>query len=203
MLVKLTTGLNFINFLHTAFMLVGPKSVRIQSSSQYLFTLLGSTGAKAARRTLMKLTPDRHQHLSTLSYYQKERWTLLSDSLTNLLQNLLYHNLGRRSKRTKAVQSHPGFRYLQSYQRVVESGLYSFEPLQQVWLSGSEPCLHQRELLQSGSCYSEKMFLKEMYFISIYFFVTIFFYTLVHKRNASYWFSRQGAIQIVRDTFLA
>jgi hypothetical protein len=34
-----------------------PKSVRIQSSCKYLFTLLGSTGAKAAHRTLMKLTP--------------------------------------------------------------------------------------------------------------------------------------------------
>jgi len=37
---------------------VAPKSVRIQSSYQYFFTLLGSTGAKAARRMLMKLTPD-------------------------------------------------------------------------------------------------------------------------------------------------
>ena len=37
---------------------VVPKSVRIQSSCQYLFMLLGSTGAKAARRTLMKLIPD-------------------------------------------------------------------------------------------------------------------------------------------------
>jgi len=36
---------------------VAPKSVRIQSSCQYRFTLLGSTGTKAARRTLMKLTP--------------------------------------------------------------------------------------------------------------------------------------------------
>jgi len=44
----------------TAFTLVGPKSVKIQSSSQYLFTLLTlrSTGAKAAHRTMMKLTPD-------------------------------------------------------------------------------------------------------------------------------------------------
>ena len=50
-------GLNFINVLHTAFMLVGPKSIRIQSSSWYFFTLLGSMCAKAARRTLMKLTP--------------------------------------------------------------------------------------------------------------------------------------------------
>ncbi len=52
----LTPGLNSINVLRTAFMLVGPKSARIQSSSQYLFTLLGSTGAKAVRRMLMKLT---------------------------------------------------------------------------------------------------------------------------------------------------
>ncbi len=49
---------DFINVQITAFMLVGPKSVRIQSSSQYLFTLLGSRNVKAARRMLMKLTPD-------------------------------------------------------------------------------------------------------------------------------------------------
>jgi len=36
---------------------VAPKSVRIHSSHQYLFTLLESTGAKAAHRALMKLTP--------------------------------------------------------------------------------------------------------------------------------------------------
>ena len=57
-LMKLTHGLNFINVLRTAFALVGPKSISIQSSSQYLFTLLGSTGIKASSRTLMKLTPE-------------------------------------------------------------------------------------------------------------------------------------------------
>ncbi len=35
---------------------IAPKSIRIKSSCQYLFTLLGSTGVKAARRTLMKLS---------------------------------------------------------------------------------------------------------------------------------------------------
>ncbi len=45
-------------YLRTAFTPVAPKSVRIQSSCQYLFTLLGSTGAKAALRMLVKLTPD-------------------------------------------------------------------------------------------------------------------------------------------------
>ncbi len=37
---------------------VAPKSIRIQYSCQYRLTLLGSTSAKAAQRTLMKLTPD-------------------------------------------------------------------------------------------------------------------------------------------------
>ncbi len=63
MLVKFTLGLNFINVLRTAFALVGPKSVRIQSSSQYLFTLLGSTGVKAVCRTLMKLTLGRQLNM--------------------------------------------------------------------------------------------------------------------------------------------
>jgi len=44
-------------YLHTAFTPVSPKRVRIQSSFQYLFMLLGSTGAKAACRMMMKLTP--------------------------------------------------------------------------------------------------------------------------------------------------
>ncbi len=56
--MKLTPGLDFINILRTAFTHVDPESVRIQSNPQYLFTLLGSTCAKAARRTLVKLTPD-------------------------------------------------------------------------------------------------------------------------------------------------
>ncbi len=46
-------------YLRTAFTTVAPKSVRIQSSCQCLFTLLGSTSVKAVLSTLMKLTPDR------------------------------------------------------------------------------------------------------------------------------------------------
>jgi hypothetical protein len=38
-------------------MRVAPISVRIQSSHQYLFMLLGSIRAKAAGKMLMKLTP--------------------------------------------------------------------------------------------------------------------------------------------------
>jgi len=44
-------------YLHTAFTPVAPKSLKIQSSCQYLLTLLGSTSVKAVRRTLMKLSP--------------------------------------------------------------------------------------------------------------------------------------------------
>jgi len=43
-------------YLRTAFTPVAPKSVRIQSSCQYLFMLLGSSGTKAALRALMKLS---------------------------------------------------------------------------------------------------------------------------------------------------
>jgi len=56
--LMLSSGLNFINILRTAFTPVVPQSVRTQSSRQYLFTLLGPTCIKAVRRTLVKLTPD-------------------------------------------------------------------------------------------------------------------------------------------------
>jgi len=45
-----------LTYLRTAFTSVALKSVRIQSSCKYLFTLLVSTGTKAAFRMLMKLT---------------------------------------------------------------------------------------------------------------------------------------------------
>jgi hypothetical protein len=44
-------------YLWATFTPVAPKSIIIQSSYQYLFTLLGSMGAKALCRMLMKLTP--------------------------------------------------------------------------------------------------------------------------------------------------
>ncbi len=60
-LVKLTPGLNFINFRHTAFALVDPERAKKTQSSQHCyFTLLGSASVKVVRRTLMKLTPGEH-----------------------------------------------------------------------------------------------------------------------------------------------
>ncbi len=51
--MKLSTG---VNFLHAAFTLVDPKSVKILLSHQYLSMLLRSARIKAVRRTLVKLT---------------------------------------------------------------------------------------------------------------------------------------------------
>jgi len=56
MLVKLTPGSISPTYFRAAFTPVPPKSVTNQSSHQYLFTLLGSMGAKATHVTLMKLT---------------------------------------------------------------------------------------------------------------------------------------------------
>jgi len=43
--------------LHSAYTCADPKSVKIQSSCQYLFALLGSACVKAAHKMLIKLTP--------------------------------------------------------------------------------------------------------------------------------------------------
>jgi len=51
-------GLNFINVLQAAFTQADLKSIKIQSSCQCLFALLGSAPVKAFRRMLVKLTPD-------------------------------------------------------------------------------------------------------------------------------------------------
>jgi len=45
-------------FLHAAFMGTVPTSTKRQSSHECLFVLLGSSSAKVACKTLMKLTPD-------------------------------------------------------------------------------------------------------------------------------------------------
>jgi len=59
MLMKLTTGVNFINLF---------MSVKIQLSCQYLFVLLGSAQLKAERKILINLTPDFSWPLSSLFF---------------------------------------------------------------------------------------------------------------------------------------
>jgi len=51
-------GLNFINALRTAFTHLDPKSIKKTVKLSIFITLLGSMGIKAARKTLVKLTPD-------------------------------------------------------------------------------------------------------------------------------------------------
>jgi len=57
-LMKLTLGVNFTNVLWAACTLEDPKNVKIQSSHQYLFALLGSLRTKAAYKILMKLSTE-------------------------------------------------------------------------------------------------------------------------------------------------
>ncbi len=51
------SGVNFINMLWPAFMLVYPKSDKNKVKLSVFFALLGSVCIKAVRKTLMKLTP--------------------------------------------------------------------------------------------------------------------------------------------------
>ncbi len=53
----LTSGVNIINVLSTAFTCADPESIRTQSSCQYHYTLLGSVCVKAVQKMFMKLTP--------------------------------------------------------------------------------------------------------------------------------------------------
>jgi len=56
--------------LHTAFRRIDSKSAKRQSRHQCLFALLGSVYIKAARKTLVKLTPD---HVYRPSFFTKFR----------------------------------------------------------------------------------------------------------------------------------
>jgi len=51
------SGVNFINVLSTAFTHVDPECTKRQSSQQCHLALLGPTSIKAARKTLVKLSP--------------------------------------------------------------------------------------------------------------------------------------------------
>ena len=51
------SGFNFTNVLGAAFTLADPKSAKKLINLTVFFALLGSTSAKAASRTLVKLTP--------------------------------------------------------------------------------------------------------------------------------------------------
>ncbi len=54
-------GVNFIDFLQTAFTLVDPKSSKMKVKLTVFLTLSGTACAKAAHRTLMKLTQGRQE----------------------------------------------------------------------------------------------------------------------------------------------
>jgi hypothetical protein len=65
-IVRMMPAVNFINILCTAFTLIDLKSVKKDTDDlTAFFTLLGSTSAKAVRRTLIKLSP---------RYYGRFKW---------------------------------------------------------------------------------------------------------------------------------
>ena len=68
---------------------VAPKSVRIQSSCQYLLTLLGSTRAKAEHSTLIKLTPG-----SISSTYLRTAFTPVAPKSVRIQSSCLLTLLG-------------------------------------------------------------------------------------------------------------
>ncbi len=57
MLMKLTSGPNFINVLCTAFTHADPRNLIKTVNLSIFFMLLGSMSVKAAHKTLVKLTP--------------------------------------------------------------------------------------------------------------------------------------------------
>jgi len=64
-------------YLRKAFTGVALKSIRIQSSCLYLFTLLGSTRAKAEHRMLIKLTPGVNFINSLWADFYTSKFTLI------------------------------------------------------------------------------------------------------------------------------
>jgi len=73
-------------YLHEAFTHVAPQSLRTQSSGQYLFTLLGSTPAKVARKMLMKLTPgvQKIAEFNCILQFHKLNFFLISFTMSTI-----------------------------------------------------------------------------------------------------------------------
>ena len=58
-LMKLSPGVNFINVIHTSFILVDPKIEKKIDNLTVIFTQLGSACIKAVCKMLMKLSLDK------------------------------------------------------------------------------------------------------------------------------------------------
>jgi len=78
--------INFINVLRSAITRVDPESVRIQSNPQILFTLLGSSCAKAAPKTLLKSTPDLSEQNRRQENYGEGKRKRTDESIETLGQ---------------------------------------------------------------------------------------------------------------------
>jgi len=68
MLMKMTPAIDFINILCTAFAPADPESIKDTDDLTVFFTLSKSSSVKAARKTLVKLTPGWDYPCSTSTY---------------------------------------------------------------------------------------------------------------------------------------
>ena len=65
------SGVNFINVLRAAFALEDPKSAKKTVKLSSFIALLGSGRVKAARRTLVRLTPDLEDQRMKMEGWRK------------------------------------------------------------------------------------------------------------------------------------
>ncbi len=87
-----SSGVNFINILFIAYWRADPKSVKIQSSCQYLFVLLGSVHLKAACKMLMKSTPGAwHGGGSSMTLQKKIDISRIRFELRLLIRLVRFH----------------------------------------------------------------------------------------------------------------
>ncbi len=87
-------GVNFINVLRAAFILIGPESVKKDWKLDYLFTLLGSACVKAVRRTLMKLSPSENCVTVTFSLMSHIIWRhIFTICISSLLLRAQKHTI--------------------------------------------------------------------------------------------------------------
>ena len=76
---KLTPSGNFTNVLRAAFMCVDPKSELKLLNLTIFFAILGSARVKAARRTMVKLTPSGNKNRKKINERQKIKQNVKRD----------------------------------------------------------------------------------------------------------------------------
>ena len=80
-------GLDFINIFHAAFTSADPKWVKMTIKFSIFFMLQGSTSVKAARKTLMELSPDCTWPPTEVRPHWDQGWFLRMVELDSWIEN--------------------------------------------------------------------------------------------------------------------